>query len=384
MKFSIKGKRSVQKIVMHRFIVYSVGIWLFVAVLEFFVMLLLSQIPSDFVQNVAERAFIPLDEADYPAQISQIVPSIIWVLITALVYLLGIRLFGRSISRKVMEPVWNMVEGFREVTAGNLDVMLEFDTETEFKEMRDNFNLMVQKLRDSEEKRISMENERMQLFSHIAHDLKTPITTISGYAGALAGGMVEESEKQQEYYLAIAAKSEQMNQLIEQLLAYSKMGAPQYQMNCVRVDLVELLRAACASLFGEIEMKQMELELQLPKKPVFYKADSLELTRAVSNLLTNAIRHNPAGILLSVGLTEEPDRVVIEIADSGAVIPESIAGNLFEPFISGDDARSAGSGTGLGLAIVKKVVEQHSGEVYVSAAAIPYTKMFVISLPKQC
>ena len=182
--------------------------------------------------------------------------------------------------------------------------------------------------------------------------------------------------------MAIKAKSDQMNALVDQLLSYSKLGAPQFQMNLVSADIAELLRVACASLFGEIESKQMELNLQLPEEPVFYKMDSLEMSRAVGNLLTNAIRHNPAGSLLSVRLTEESEHIIIQIADSGAAIPEDIAGNLFEPFISGNDSRSSGSGTGLGLAIVKKIVEQHSGEVFVSDTHAPYTKMFVLCLPK--
>jgi signal transduction histidine kinase len=329
--------------------------------------------------NFSELASSPLTEETKSLQITL---SVFWNLITAAVYLVGIILFGRGISRKIMEPVKKMEEGFREITAGQLDTTLDFETETEFGEMRDAFNFMVRKLKASEEKRMTMENERMQLFSHIAHDLKTPMTTISGYAGALANGMVEEPDKQREYHLAIKAKSGQMNQLIEQLLSYSKLGTPQYRMNFVKVDLVELLRVSCAALFGEIESRQIELELRLPDKPIFYMADSLETNRAIGNLLTNAIRHNPVGSLLSVEITDKPGCIEIQIADNGAAIPVNIEKNLFEPFVSGSDSRRSSSGTGLGLAIVKKVMEHHSGEVFVFEAPSPYTKMFVLRFPK--
>ncbi len=371
----MKKKRSFKRVIMRSFIGYTLGIALTLLLLEF----LFSLFSWKNGMNFSELASSPLAEG---TQKLQIVLSAFWILITAAVYLIGIALFGRRISKKIMKPIQEMNEGFQAVTAGKLNTTLDFETETEFGEMRDAFNFMALKLKDSEEKRRTMEQERMQLFSHIAHDLKTPMTTISGYAGALASGMVEEQEKQREYHLAIKAKSGQMNQLIDQLLSYSKLGTPRYQMNFVKVDLAELLRLACASLFGEIESKQMTLELQLPDTPVFYMADSLEISRAINNLLTNAIRHNPEGSLLFVGLVDAPHRIELQIADDGAPIPEAIAGNLFEPFVSGNASRSTNSGTGLGLAIVKKVMEQHSGNVLLLDAPAPYTKMFVLHFPK--
>ncbi|WP_315110033.1 HAMP domain-containing sensor histidine kinase [Clostridium intestinale] len=371
----MKKKRSFKSVIMRSFIVYSLGIALTLLVLE----ILFSLFTLNNGMNFSELASSPLAEETKKLQITL---SVFWNLITAAVYFIGVIFLGRGISRKIMEPVQKMQDGFNEVTAGHLDTTLDFETEIEFGEMRDAFNFMARKLKDSEEKRMIMENERMRLFSHIAHDLKTPMTTIYGYAGALANGMVEDVDKQREYNLAIKAKAAQMNQLIDQLLSYSKMGNSEYQLNLAKVDLVELLRVSCATLFGEIENKQMKLELHLPDKPIFYMADSVEIHRAIGNLLTNAIRHNPVGSQLSVRITEEYNRIEIQISDNGAAIPESISKNLFEPFVSGNDSRSTNSGTGLGLAIVKKVMEQHSGEVFVSDAPSPYTKMFVLSFPK--
>lgn len=371
----MKRKRSILRVIVLRFIGYSLGTEFFISILESIFSALVYGVERDFPYD-GIPAITP------GMELRQIALVVLWGLLQLAVYCIGIALFARSIRQKIAEPARHMVEGFHEVSNGNLVITLDFDTETEFKEMRDAFNLMARKLKDLEEKRMTMENERVRLFSHIAHDLKTPMTTITGYAGALASGMVEEPAKQREYHLAIKAKSDQMNGLVDQLLTYSKLGAPQYQMNLISTDLAELLRAACASLFGEMENKQMELELRLPDEPVFCEVDALELNRSISNLLTNALRHNPVCSLLSVGLMEEPDFIVIEIADSGAAIPETIAGNLFDPFISGSDSRSSGSGTGLGLAIVKKVAEQHSGEVFVADASAPYTKMFVLRLPK--
>lgn len=372
----MKQRHNILRAIVLRFIGYYLGIEAVISLLEDLCSPLLGGADNLFLYDRFPRTAAGMD-------LGLIIAAVVWGAVQLLVYSVGVALFARSISRKVSYPAARMAEGFREVSNGNLDISLDFETETEFKEMRDAFNLMAHKLKDSEQKRMAMENERMRLFSHIAHDLKTPMTTITGYAGALADGMVEDPGKQREYHLAMKEKSLQMNELLDRLLTYSKLSDPLYRPKAAVIDLAELLRAACASLFGEMEHKQMELELRLPDGPVFYEADALELNRALGNLLTNAIRHNPPGTFLSVGLAEEPEHIAIQIADSGGAIPETIAKNLFEPFISGSGSRSSGSGTGLGLAIVKKVAAQHSGEVFVSDAPEPCTKMFVLRLPKK-
>ena len=382
----MKTKGSIERIIMSRFIGVSIGVWLVIFALEFLVSFTTRNYHAFGTElTFAELAFVPIDERIGMAQpylAETVTASAIWVLVTAAVYFAGIRIFGRGISRKIATPARNMAAGFAEVAGGNLDVVLDFQTETEFREMRDAFNAMALRLKKSEEQRLVMENERMRLFSHIAHDLKTPMTTISSYAGALANDVVNP-DKQQEYFLAIQAKSMQLNQLIEQLLSYSKMGASDYRINCEQTDIDELLRLACTSLFGEIESKRMELELNLPDVPVYLNVDPLELNRTITNLLSNAIRHNPVGSLLAVGLAEEAERVIIQIADNGPRIPAAIADKLFEPFVSGSVSRSSGSGSGLGLAIVKKIIERHGGEISVENAPAPYTKMFVIRLPRK-
>lgn len=349
----MKRKNSIKKIIMQQFVFYSIAILL--------------------VLMSAER----LLELVLP----QALTSVALTGLMIVVYMIGVILFGYSIGRKIVAPVQEIERGFRTISNGDLNISLDFETVTEFGNMRDSFNDMANRLKVSEEERQLFEHERMQLFSNIAHDLKTPLTTISGYAGALASGMVEEPDKQMEYYSAIKVKSEQVNLLLDQLLAYSKMGTRQYQPDISNADITELIRASCASLFGEIEKRQIELELVLPDTPVYGNLDILEMNRAVTNLLTNAIVHNPEGgmLLVRVGVTQSD--IIIEIADNGPAIPEEITKSLFEPFVSGDYSRRTGSGTGLGLAIVKKIAGLHGGNISIQEADAPYRKKFVFCIP---
>ena len=181
----MKRKHSILRTVVLRFIGYFLGIEIVISVLEDIFSALVYGAERDFPYDGIPGIAVGME----PYQVALI---ILWGLVQLAVYCVGIALFARSISRKVSYPAGRMAEGFREVSSGNLNISLDFETETEFKEMRDAFNHMTRKLKDYEEKRMTMENERMRLFSHIAHDLKTPMTTITGYAGALASGMVDE------------------------------------------------------------------------------------------------------------------------------------------------------------------------------------------------
>lgn len=370
-------KKSIKKLIMQQFV--------FFAALMMLSLVLIQVAYTTSMNTIASHYQLPYDipYRDIPAMPRLIVTIVMAGALVLIVisFCIMTQLFGKRIGKKIQMPVEHIVEGLHRVTNGDFDRPLCFETETEFSEMRDAFNQMATMLSQAKQARVSMEEERMQLFSNIAHDLKTPITVISGYAGALENGLVAGSEKQQAYYNAIKVKSGQINHLVDQLLTYSKMGSIGYRLHRTKVDISELVRACCASLFGIMEERKIVLELAIAESPVYGVVDSAELVRAVDNLLTNSIRHTPPGSLLLVRLSEADSTITLEIADSGPPIPVDIQKTLFEPFVSGSRARTAGSGTGLGLAIVQAVAKQHDGMVCIKAHERPYTKMFVFQIP---
>lgn len=163
----MKRKNSILGVIVLRFVGYSLGTELVVSMIETVFNALVFGVERDYPYDGIPSFAAGMN----PLQIALIA---VWGLLQVAVYCAGIALFARSIRRKIAEPAQRMAGGFREVSGGNLDVQLTFDTQTEFREMRDAFNRMVRKLKHSEQQRATMENQRMQLFSHIAHDLKTP------------------------------------------------------------------------------------------------------------------------------------------------------------------------------------------------------------------
>lgn len=232
------------------------------------------------------------------------------------------------------------------------------------------------------------DKRRNLMLSDIAHDLRTPMTTVAGYAKALADGMVTEPERQQEYLGAMQNKAARMNDLINLLFEYVKLDSDGFALDKKAVDLCELLRENAALVYSDVESAAMELEVDIPEEQITVEADPIQLSRVVTNLLTNAIRHNAEGTRIGLFVLQEPEQTYVLVADSGSLIPEEQSEHLFEPFARGDESRKSGGGSGLGLSIAKKVVEMHGWRLSLVQqpgiqhyrGAERYAKAFVIKL----
>lgn len=231
-------------------------------------------------------------------------------------------------------------------------------------------------LEEEKEHQLDYERKRNLLLSDIAHDIKTPITTICGYSKALAEGVVQE-EKRQTYLDTIYSKSMRMDELVTLLFEYVKLGSEGYVLDRQPCNLAELLRECVALVYAEFEEGRMDVVLEIPEENVPYEIDRLQMGRAISNLLTNAARYGKAGGRVLVRLQDE----VITVADDGEPIDPAFAEHIFEPFARGDKARSTKGGTGLGLGIAAQIVKMHGGRLELdSHCEEGYTKAFRIYL----
>ncbi|MBP5775429.1 MAG: HAMP domain-containing histidine kinase [Clostridiales bacterium] len=237
------------------------------------------------------------------------------------------------------------------------------------------FYLIVRKAIRKESERQVKENNLM--YAAVAHDLKTPLTSIQGFAKALEEDKIPEEEKK-EILGIIAKKSESMNDLVDILFEYSQLGTSEYKPVLADFDIAELMRGIIAENYGDLEDHNIEVDVHIPDTPVTVNADKRDITRALSNLVINTYKHNPDGITLYVKLERHSDKCVITIADTGNDIPQGM--NIFEPFVTENSARSTGGGTGLGLAITKRVIERHGGSISIDRKIPGYTKAFIVKL----
>lgn len=232
-------------------------------------------------------------------------------------------------------------------------------------------------LAQEEAQKLARDQRRNLMLSDITHDIKTPITTICGYSKALSEGVVDEKDRQS-YLDAIYAKAMRMDELVTLLFEYVKLESEGFTLHREPGDLAELTREMAALLYADFEDREMELVLEIPEVRVPFEMDRLQLGRAVTNLLTNAVRYGKEGGRVLVRLLDYE----LTVADEGELIDPEFAAHIFEPFARGDKARSSKGGSGLGLGISRKIVEMHGGKLLlIQNFGEGYTKAFQIRLP---
>lgn len=217
--------------------------------------------------------------------------------------------------------------------------------------------------------------EQNLLYAAIAHDLKTPMTSVLGFAKVLSEGRVRPEERQ-EIYDIIFRKSNSMNELVNTLFEYAKLGTEEYDLQLEKTDMCVLFRDIIAEHYCEFEEHNIALEVDIPDTAITVRADRNELKRAFSNLLVNTYRHNPDGIKVRLCVREKDGKCIVAVADTGYDIPEDM--KVFEPFVTENTARTFGNGTGLGLAITKRIIDRHKACIYIDRNFEGFTKAFVI------
>lgn len=279
-----------------------------------------------------------------------------------LIFIFCLRRYSKTVKEHIIAPNTTLIDGLRSVKNGNYSKKIHMNAEYEYIEIEQSFNHMANQLKEAEEQRIFYEKERQLLFANMAHDLRTPITTIKGSAKAIADGLIK-GEKLNQTMETILAKTDHMNELVNRLLIFAKLESPDYQLQIQKLDVSELVREVLLEHLDFSEQHGINLVFNLPEKPLVVSADAVELRRVFDNLIGNSIQHNSAGTTVQINLYDLGQQVFFEVIDNGDKIPRELQEYLFDPFVSGDLSRSTKGGSGLGLAISKKIVTKHGGSL---------------------
>lgn len=212
-----------------------------------------------------------------------------------------------------------------------------------------------------------LEKVRKDFVANVSHELKTPITSIKGFAETLLDGALNDPEALQTFLEIIYKESDRLQTIISDLLELSKIEDEGFTLNVSKVDVHQLLQEICKVLQNRAESKDISLQID-QSRSLIVEGDEMRMKQIFVNLIANAINYTPPGGQVQIRFEEEADWVKVTVQDTGIGIEKTEIPRIFERFYRVDKDRSRNSGgTGLGLAIVKHLVEAHHGSIVVDS-----------------
>ena len=241
---------------------------------------------------------------------------------------------------------------------------------------------MRQRLEANARDKLDTEQEQKALISNIAHDLKTPITAIKGYAEGILDGVADTPEKQERYLRTIYNKANEMNTLINELTLYSKIDTNKIPYNFQKINVKEYFMDCVEELGLDLENQHVHMTyFNYVDDNIMIIADPEQLSRVIHNIVGNSIKYMRADNqdMISIRVNDVGDFVQVEIEDNGRGIAKKDLPYIFDRFYRADASRnSAAGGSGIGLSIVKKIIEDHGGKIWATSKEDAGTTMYFV------
>ncbi len=270
--------------------------------------------------------------------------------------------------------------GIHQLANGKFDIRVDIPSQDEFGDIARDINLAGDKLQHALERGDFAENSKEQLVLNLAHDLRTPLTSVLGYLDFILRDD-QLTHEQRRHYTSIAyTKSQRLERLIDELFEVTRLNYGKLTIDRKPVDLSELLTQLNEELYPALEKNNLTSRINVASH-LMIRGDGELLARVFENLLSNAIRYGQDGLYVDIDAHPEGDEVVIQVVNYGNSIPTEELPYIFDMFFTGDRARTHREGsTGLGLFIAKNIVEQHQGAILASSDTV--RTVFEVRLPK--
>ncbi len=265
------------------------------------------------------------------------------------------------LGRWLAEPLRRMVPAARSLAAGEFRQPIPVEGPDEVRQLAAALNEMADRVRTSQQ-------VQRDFVANVSHELKTPLTSIQGFAQAIADGTAADPAGRQHAAQVILDESGRLRRLVDDLLSLARMDAGQLAYERQPLDLVPILRAVAERASLAAAARQALIRTQLRPCPSV-RGDGDWLAQVFTNLVDNALQHLPPGGEVLISSAGEGGWAVVEVIDNGPGIPAEDLGRVFERFFQVDKSRKGGPGrgSGLGLAISSEVVRAHGGHLEVES-----------------
>lgn len=298
-----------------------------------------------------------------------------------LVLLLTAAMLSIWIYTGIIGPIRRLEIATQNIKEGNLDFVVETETHDEIGSLCENFEQMRRRLKESTEEKLANEKENRVLISNIAHDLKTPITAVKGYAEGILDGVAATPEKMDKYIRTIYNKANEMDLLINELTLYSKIDTNRIPYNFSKINVMKYFEDCVEEIGLDLEAKHIGLSyFNYADDDVVVIADPEQLKRVIHNIVGNSVKYlDKEKGFINIRVKDVGDFIQVEIEDNGKGIAQKDLPYIFDRFYRADSSRnSATGGSGIGLSIVKKIIEDHGGKIWATSKESTGTIMYFV------
>ena len=283
-----------------------------------------------------------------------IIMAALWIMLASLVVIY-------FTTERFISPIREMSKAARAFANGQFDARVPVVGRDEVAELASAFNNMAASMQ-------TLEDMRRTFLANVSHDLRTPMTTISGFIDGILDGAIPP--EQHEYYLGIiSSEVRRLSRLVRNMLDISRLQAQGVdESRKIRFDLSDVLGDVLIAFEQKINAKKLQVNVDLPDRALWTRAERDSITQVVYNLVDNAIKFCPEGGQLTLRLYPDGAKAHVAVQNTGPTIDPEELPLLFDRFHKADKSRSADrEGWGLGLYIAKAIVGAHGGDIWATS-----------------
>ncbi|MFN8123844.1 MAG: ATP-binding protein [Thermoleophilia bacterium] len=277
------------------------------------------------------------------------------------------------LTRRIVAPIRQLADGASQIASGRYGITVPVVGEDELASLARAFNGMAAALSTTE-------RTRTRLIADVAHELRTPLSTLDGYLEGLADGVIPPDA---DTWSTLRDQTRRLSRLAEDLALVSRAEEGRLQVHPVATDAVQSIHDALQAARPAAMARGVSLSVTSRPERITVLADPERLQQVLGNLLDNAIQHTPAGGHVEVVADQTPDAVRVEVIDSGEGIPADELERIFTRFHRVDPARTGvNRGSGIGLTVARALVAEHGGRLTAASAGPGHGSRFTITLPR--
>ncbi len=309
--------------------------------------------------------------------------AVVFVILILLTFIISIVVISLTISRTIIGPIRKITRGANEIANGNYDYKIDYESTNELGQLSQSFNTMRLCIKESNEKRERAERQQNELVAGLAHDLRTPLTSVKGYVEGLRDGIADTPQKQKQYLDTIYSSTCDTEKMLDELLTVSSLERGTIKLNTEDVSVGDFIDG-----IGDIvqELTKGEFEFLVhdnTKTSPVLEIDTDRFARVIDNIVSNSVKYRRKDVRgkIELNVSEYAKTVIFEIKDNGMGVDRESLPKIFDMSFRADKARTdVRSGSGLGLAVCKDIVRLHQGTIWAQSEVGEGLSIF-ISLP---